>query len=190
MTMFELNKIAGALLFSVLIILGIQNLADVLFHVEPADPMAFVVEVADDGATAGGTDEAAPAVDLGALLANADLGSGAKTFKKCAACHTIEQGGGNGQGPALYGIVGRAKATVAGFGYSAAMQSTGGSWTFEDLFAYLEKPAAFVPGTAMNFAGVKKPNKRADLVAYLNAQGSNLPLPAAAAPAAVPEVAE
>lgn len=186
MNMFEFNKIAGALLFSALVVLGVANLADMIYETDPANPSAYVVEgvTTDHGATTAPSSEtAAPAASLATLLANADPAAGEKVAKKCVSCHTFDQGGANKIGPHLYGVVGRPLAHVADFGYSQAMREKGGAWTFEALFAYLAKPSDYVPGTAMSFAGVSKDTQRADLIAYLNTLGSNLPLPSAAAPA-------
>ncbi len=181
MDSFEFNKIAGALLFSLLLILGVQNLSSVLFSIDPADPASYPVEVADSGDNSGG--DADVVVDegpsLATLLASADADKGAKVAKKCAACHTFDDGGANKVGPNLNGILGSPVAQVAGFNYSGALTDLGGEWTFQRMSDYLENPKAYAPGTAMSFAGLRKPNDRANILAYLNNQGSNLALPAA-----------
>lgn len=182
MDSFELNKIAGALLASVLLVLGVMNLADILYHTEPANPEAYVVAgVAAEGegeAAGGGAAEPAQEVSLPTLLANADVAAGEKAFRACAACHNNEAGAGAKQGPNLYGVVGRPVASVDGFNYSPAMKAHGGNWTFEELFHFIEKPNKYIEGTIMSFAGISKPDRRADLIAYLNTLGSNVPLPA------------
>jgi cytochrome c len=181
MDSFEFNKIAGALLFSLLLILGVQNLASVLFTIEPANPASYPVEVADSGGQSGG--DAGAVVEegpsLATLLASADVGKGAKVARKCAACHTVEQGGANGTGPALFGIMGRPIGQTAGFSYSDGMAGLGGEWSFDRMNSFLEKPSKYIPDTKMSFIGIRKPGDRANLLAYLNTLGSNLPLPAA-----------
>jgi cytochrome c len=182
MDSFEFNKIAGAILFAVLVIMGVQNLTSVLYSTEAANPASYPVEMASNGA--GDTDGAEAAeVDAGPslaeLLASADVAKGAKVAKKCAACHTFDEGGANKVGPNLYGVVGQAMAQGDGFNYSGAMTDMGGTWDFETLDAFLLKPSAYLPGTAMSFAGVRKPGDRANLIAYLNSLGSNVPVPAA-----------
>lgn len=185
MDSFELNKIAGAVLFSLLLVLGVKNAAEIVYETHEANPKAFVVEgVAVEGAA----EEAAPAaaqVPLPVLLAKADAAVGEKQAKKCAACHNFQEGAGAKIGPDLYGIVGRKVAGAAGFGYSDGMKKKGGAWTFEELFHFVENPRGYVAGTAMSFAGIKDPQQRADLLVYLNTLGSNRPLPKVeAAPAA------
>ncbi|MDO8290384.1 MAG: cytochrome c family protein [Parvibaculum sp.] len=189
MDSFEINKIAAAVLFSLLLVLGIKNAADMLYHTEAANPQSFVVEgVVAEGAVA----EAGPvetAVPLPVLLASADAAEGAKQAKKCETCHNLQEGAGAKIGPDLYGIVGRKIASAPGFAYSAGMKAKGGEWTFEALSHFIENPKAYVAGTAMGFAGIKKPDQRAALLVYLNTLGSNQPLPKveAAAPAAPAE---
>ena len=188
MDSFEFNKIAGAALFSLLIILGVKNLADYLYAVRPANPKAFVVEgvpaAGEGGAAAEAAAPAEPEVPLPVLLAKANPAEGEKVAKKCQACHNFAEGAGAKVGPDLYGVVGRPVASMAGFSYSDAMKKKGGKWTFEELFHFIENPKSYVPGTAMGFIGLKKPQERADVIAYLNTLGSNQPLPKADAPAA------
>ncbi|PKQ09637.1 MAG: cytochrome c family protein [Alphaproteobacteria bacterium HGW-Alphaproteobacteria-12] len=208
MNSFEFNKIAGAVLASVLFILGVSVLADMLYETGEANPKAYEVaalveegagEEAAAGEEAGAGEEAAagegaaeaPQEDsLATLLAQADAAAGAKTAKKCAACHNFEEGAGAKIGPDLYHVVGREVAAQGGFSYSSALKDHGGTWTFEELSHFIADPRGCVPGTAMSFAGIKKPQQRADLIAYLNTLGSNLPLPNAPAPSATDDGAE
>jgi cytochrome c len=176
MDSFELNKIAAAVLFSLLLVLGVKNAAEIIYETHEANPKSFVVEgVLAEGESA----PAAPveATPLPVLLANADIAEGKKQSKKCAACHNLEEGAGAKIGPDLYHVVGRKTASQPGFSYSDAMKAKGGTWTFEELFHFIEDPRGYVDGTAMTFAGIKKPEQRADLIAYLNTLGSNVPLP-------------
>nr|WP_255536527.1 c-type cytochrome [Pacificimonas pallii] len=116
------------------------------------------------------------------------MSKGANVFKKCATCHTINQGGEHKQGPNLYGVMGRDIGSAAGFGsYSSALKEETGSWTFEKMNEYIANPRSAIPGNVMAFAGISKADDRADLFAYLNEQGSNLPLPAMPAPVLVDE---
>lgn len=194
MDSFELNKVAGAVLFSLLVILGVKNLAAELYKVEPANPKSFVVEgvVAEGGEGAAPAAAAAPVEPLPVLLAKADVAAGEKQSKKCGACHNLAEGAGAKIGPDLYDVVGRTRAAAPGFSYSEGMKKMGGKWTFDELFKFIEDPRGYVSGTAMTFAGIKDPQQRADLIVYLNTLGSHLPLPkveAAAAPAAAPAAA-
>jgi len=175
------NTIAGWALFAGIIALGGGIVSSKMFHAERPEPMGYAIEgVEEEGA--GG----ASGPSLNTLLASADVAKGEKVFAKCVACHTINQGGANGIGPNLYGTVGEAIATgKGGFAFSDALKKVGGTWTFEQLNHWLESPRGFANGTKMSFAGLGNPEDRANVIAYLNAQGSNLPLPAAdAAPAA------
>ena len=100
-------------------------------------------------------------------FAEGDAAKGEKVFKKCKACHTVEQGGKNKIGPNLFGVVGRKSATVEGFKYSKAMKAADLTWDEATLSEYLKKPRAYVKGTNMSFAGLKKESDRENLIAYL-----------------------
>ena len=185
---FTLNKIAGAVLGTLLIVIGSMIISRMIYEPhEAASEHGAEHAVADDGgASHDMADEAmdmamdaAEAISLGALIAAADADAGKKVAKKCGACHSFEEGGANKIGPNLWDIVGRPVASAADFGYSNAMAAMGGSWDFAGLEAFVADPKATVPGTKMSFAGVKKPGQRADLLAYLRSLS--------VAPAALPE---
>lgn len=175
------NTAAGWALFAGIIALGSGIVASNMFHGGRPDPMGYAIEgVEEEGA--GG----AAGPSLNTLLASADVAAGEKVFAKCIACHTVNQGGPNGIGPNLYHTMGEPVGVgKSGFAFSSALAGKGGTWTFEAMDHWLASPREFAPGTKMSFAGLSKPEDRANIIAYMNAQGSNLPLPAAdAAPAA------
>ncbi len=166
MDSFEFNKIAGAVLGALGLTLGL-NLVSYMVFSRPtlAKPGYDLPSEPEAGAKA----EAAPAAEpLPELLAKADLAKGEADIKVCQACHNFEKGAGAKVGPPLYGIVGRAKASLAGFDYSDGLKAKGGKWTFEDLNAFLTSPKTFVPGTKMAFGGEDNAHKRADILDYLH----------------------
>jgi len=187
MDSFELNKIMGAVLGTLVFVMGAGFVADAIYHpIEgrgpgyplPVPEAVESVEVAD----------AAPAVPLGVLLASADATRGASAARKCQSCHNFGEGEPNKQGPGLYDIVGRLEGSHEGFNYSDGMMAhnaAGDVWTYENLDHFLTKPSEYVPGTKMNFAGIRSPEERADLLAYLQTLSADpVPFPAAeAAPA-------
>ena len=179
------NTIAGWVLFSGIVALGLSSLSSKYFEADKEhrpEQMGYEIE----GVEAEGGEEAA-GPSLPELLAQADLAKGEKLFGKCVSCHTINAGGANGIGPNLHAVVGEAIGKgVAGYAFSSALSGVGGTWTFDQLDAWLANPKAFAPGTKMSFAGLGKAQDRADLIAWLNTQGSNLPLPPVPAAAAAP----
>lgn len=175
------NTVAGWALFAGIIALGGAIVSSKYYDEERPEKMGYAIE----GVEAEG-EGAASGPGLNTLLASADVAAGEKVFAKCAACHTVNQGGANGIGPNLWGTVGEPIGQgKGGFAFSDALKSKGGQWSFDNLDAWLKSPREFAPGTKMTFAGLGNPVDRANLIAWLNTQGSNLPLPAAdAAPAA------
>lgn len=159
------TKIAGGVCGALLVLLLGKWAATELYHVggHGDHAAAYVIEVEEEATADAGEDE----VSLEELLASADLGKGAKVFKKCSACHKLEAGE-NGTGPYLYGVVDREIAAADGFGYSEALGGREGQWTAENLDGFLAKPKDWAPGTTMGFAGLKKPTDRANLIAYLD----------------------
>ena len=180
MDSFEINKIVAAVLMVALLLIGLSKLSNIIFHVEkPKTPSYSVgldqsvqketiknVKIADDK------------IDIVALMSLGDAKTGEKVFKKCAACHSIVKGGANKIGPALYNVVGRKVAAVEDYKYSKALVAYTKNWTFEELNGYLIKPQAWIKGTKMAFAGLRKEKDRASVILYLNKNSDNpLPLP-------------
>ena len=180
MDSFELNKLIAAILMVALLIIGIGKLSNVIFHVEKPETPGYSVEVEQATVVSSQTD-AQPAedkIDITALIAMGDITRGEKVFKKCAACHSIVKGGKNNIGPALYNVVGRDMGAVSDYKYSKALAAYGKAWTFEELNGYLLKPAKWIKGTKMAFAGLRKEKDRASVIVYLNQKSDNtLPLP-------------
>jgi cytochrome c len=186
------NTIAMMALGAGIVALGATIVSGEYFHVEKPETPGYVVEgVVEEGGDAGAVADPPIAV----RLASSDVAKGADTFKKCASCHTINSGGANGIGPNLYGTVGeKAGEGKGGFAFSDALKTKGVTWGFDELDQWLKKPSGYVPGTKMSFAGLSNAQDRANVIAYINSQGSNKPFPAApaagaAAPAAGAEAA-
>ena len=181
------NTIAGWVLAGGIVALGLSIVTGMYFHPEAPEKEGFAV-VAEASGEAGGV----AVVPIATLLATADVAKGEAVFKKCAACHTIAQGGANGIGPNLWAAMGKPHGHVAGFAYSDALKSVPGNWDWEGMDKWLANPKKYAPGTKMTFAGLGNPEERANLILYMNAQGSNLPLPTppvAEAPAATGDAA-
>ena len=176
MDSFEINKIVAAVLVVFLVVFGIVKISDIVFHVEKPNTSVYKVEVSTLSATqASNTDQA---VDISALLAMGDVDRGQNVFKKCSACHSVKKGGKNKIGPALYSVLGRDFATLADYKYSKALIAFGKTWTFEEMNSFLTKPQAYIKGTKMAFAGLKKEKDRASVILFMNQNSDNpLPLP-------------
>jgi cytochrome c len=178
------NTIAGWVLGSAVVALGLSSLSGHYFRADKEnrpETMGYAI------AGAGGEGAKAAQVSIEELLAKADPAKGQQVFQKCASCHTINQGGANGIGPNLYAIygdgVGKGR---GGFAFSAGLAGKGGSWDFANMNEWLKNPRAFADGTKMTFAGLESAEDRANVLVYMNAQGSNKPLPAVPAAAAAP----
>ncbi|HTR17175.1 MAG TPA: cytochrome c family protein [Acetobacteraceae bacterium] len=186
MDSMEINKVFAAVLTAG-IAFGVAGLiADITVH--PEHPEKSVLKIESGPAPAAQPEAPKPLAPIGPLLASADPAAGEATTKKlCAACHNFNEGGAAKVGPDLYGVIGRARASVAGFSYSSALQGKSGPWTYEDLNQWLHSPRDFAPGTKMSFAGIDNDKQRADVIAYLRTLSHTPePLPAAEAPAAAP----
>jgi cytochrome c len=178
MDSFELNKIIAAVLMTALIVIGINKLADTIFHVKKPKQSAYKVEGVELVSSTGAATQVKEVVQLNIkeILALGDATHGEKVFKKCSACHIVAKGGKNLIGPALYGVVGRASASIPDYAYSSALKAHGKNWSFEELNGFLLKPRSYVKGTKMAYAGLRKDKDRASVILYLNNQ-SDSPLP-------------
>lgn len=175
MDSFEFTKIAAAILTALLVIVGVRTFVEIRTggHGHGETHAGYTLPVAKKAA-AGDAKAAAPAAaafdaaKVAAAAATANAAAGQDVFKKCAACHTAESGGATKTGPNLHGIVGKAKTSTAGFGYSDVLKAKGGNWALPDLATFLHDPKAYAAGTKMSFGGVKDPGDLANLLAYLS----------------------
>ena len=174
MNSFELNKIIAAVLMVALLVIGIGKLSNIIFHVEKPKTPGYAVDV-EQATTVSSSVETTVVekFDIAALMAMGDIAAGEKIFKKCAACHSIIKGGKNNIGPALWNVVGRKTGAVTDYKYSKALASFDKEWTFEELNGYLIKPAKWIKGTKMAFAGLRKEKDRASVIKYLNQNSDN-----------------
>ncbi|MDA9653374.1 cytochrome c family protein [Candidatus Pelagibacter sp.] len=179
MDSFELNKIIAAILLVALMVIGIGKFSDIIFHVDKPETPGYKVEVDQVlTSTISTSSTEIEKIDITALMAMGDVDSGEKIFKKCAACHSINKGGKNNIGPALYNVVGRKVGEISDYKYSKALAAYDKNWNFEELNGFLIKPSKWIKGTKMAYAGLRKEKDRASVIKYLNKNSDNpLPLP-------------
>ena len=174
-----MNKIIVSIVFAIILVLGINKVTDVIFYVEKPEKSAYqaasITTVASTTSAETGSTNSEEG-NIMALFASASAAEGAKVFKKCAACHSIKEGGANKIGPALWGVLGRAAGSVPGYKYSKAMAAHGKNWSFEEMNGFLIKPKDWIKGTKMSFAGLKNAKDRAAVILYMN-ENTNSPLP-------------
>ena len=175
MNSFEINKIITAILVTILVVFGIGKISDAIFDKDDKNIVAYKVEAPEGLATQVSTETS---VDISALLALGDVAHGEKVFKKCKACHSIKQGGGNKIGPKLWNVMFRPVGAITQYKYSKALSSYGKEWSWEEMNGFLIKPSSWIKGNKMGFAGLKSEKDRASVILYLNQNGENpKPLP-------------
>ena len=173
-----MNKIIVSIVLAVILIVGINKITDAIFYVEKPEKSAYQVAsvtTVDSSTSAETNSVSSESGDIMALFASTSAEEGAKVFKKCAACHSINEGGSNKIGPALWGVLGRSVGSVPDYKYSKAMASYGKNWSFEEMNGFLIKPKDWIKGTKMSFAGLKKAEDRAAVILYMNGN-TNSPL--------------
>ena len=175
MDSFEINKIIAAVLLTALLIIGLGKFTDILFHVDKPKQSAYKVEGLEKAVSSAEQEKTKieEKVDISKLLAMGDLAHGEKVFKKCSACHMIASDGKNMIGPNLWSVIGRQAGSIGDYKYSKAMVAYGKNWSFEEMNAYLIKPQAYIKGTKMAFAGLRKEKDRASVIIYMNSKSSS-----------------
>ena len=173
-----MNKIIVSIVFAIILVLGINKITDVIFYVEKPEKSAYqIATVTTAASTSAETSSASSeSENIMALFASTSVAEGEKVFKKCAACHSINEGGSNKIGPALWGVLGRPAGSIPDYKYSKAMTAHGKNWSFEEMNGFLIKPKDWIKGTKMSFAGLKNAKERAAVILYMN-ENSNSPLP-------------
>ena len=171
-----MNKIIVSVIIAVILVLGINKIADFVFYVEKPTKSAYQVASVSTTSETTSISSNEESLDIMVLIASANVEDGKKVFKKCAACHSIAKDGANKIGPALWGVLGRKSGSVSGYKYSKAIIAHGKPWSFEEMNGFLIKPKEWVKGTKMSFAGLKDAKQRAAVILYMNENSDN-PLP-------------
>ena len=176
MDSFEINKIIAAVLMVVILVIGIDKVSDIIFHVEKPKTPGYAVDIEQVNTTSTETTE--EKINITAFMTMGDIATGEKVFKKCKSCHSIKQGGGNKIGPALWNVMFRKVGSIADYKYSKALTSYGKEWSWEEMNGFLIKPSKWIPNNKMGFAGLKSEKDRASVILYLNQNSDNpKPLP-------------
>ena len=174
-----MNKIIVSIVLAVILVWGINKMTDAIFYVEKPEKSAYQVANVTTAvsSTAGETNSVnSESGNIMTLFASTSAADGAKVFKKCAACHSITQGGSNKIGPALWGVLGRKAGSISDYKYSKAMTKHEKAWSFDEMNSFLIKPKDWIKGTKMSFAGLKNAKDRAAVILYMNENTDN-PLP-------------
>ena len=176
MNSFEINKIIAAIILTIVIVFGVNKLANVIYNVKAPEGNTYNIVTETKEISKDDTVNVESDVNIIALLALGSINHGKMVFKKCAACHSVSKGGGNKIGPALWGVIGRKAGSTSDYKYSKAMSEFGKIWDFEGMNTFLIKPKDYVKGTKMAYIGLKKEKDRASVILFLN-QNSNNPIP-------------
>ena len=178
MDKFEINKIIAAIILTVVVVLGINKLADVVYNVKSTDRVPYKVAAVNEAKETSKNDNAKSksSIDIKAFLALGNADHGKTKFKQCAACHSITKNGGNKIGPALWGVLGRQAGSISNYKYSKAMTAYGKNWSFNEMNSFLKKPKDWIKGTKMSFIGLKSEKDRAAVILYMNKK-TDSPLP-------------
>ena len=171
-----MNKIIVSIVFAIILVLGINKVRDVIFYVEKPEKSAYQVASVTTVASTESSESSSETGNIMAVFASTSAAEGAKVFKKCAACHSIAEGGKNKIGPALWGVLGRQAGSLPDYKYSKAMAAYGKKWSFEEMNGFLLKPKDWIKGTKMSYAGLKKEKDRASVILFMNSKSDN-PLP-------------
>jgi len=174
-----MNKIIVSIVFAVILVIIINKITNVIYHVKKPEKSAYQVDTITADASKTNIETSSENSESGniiTLFASTSAVDGAKVFKKCAACHSISQGGGNKIGPALWGVLGRQAGSVSDYKYSKAMAAHGKTWSFEEMNGFLIKPKDWIKSTKMSFAGLKNAKDRASVILYMN-ENTSSPLP-------------
>ena len=171
-----MNKIIVSIVFAIILVLGINKVTDVIFYVEKPEQSAYQVANVTTVSSTTSTETSSDTGNIMALFASTSAAEGAKVFKKCAACHSIAEGGKNKIGPALWGVLGRQAGSLPDYKYSKAMAAHGEKWSFEEMNGFLIKPKDWIKGTKMSYAGLKSEKERAAVILFMN-ENTNNPLP-------------
>ena len=171
-----MNKIIVSIVFAIILVLGINKVTDVIFYVEKPEKSAYQVASVTTIASTASAETSSETGNIMAIFASTSAAEGAKVFKKCAACHSIAQGGKNKIGPALWGVLGRQAGSLPDYKYSKAMAGHGKKWSFQEMNGFLIKPKDWIKGTKMSFAGLKNAKERAAVILFMN-ENTNNPLP-------------